>query len=291
MKQNQGQRNNNNVGNVSQIKTSNKFINLSNTFEKLNDNFIETKYTHASTINKFHNQYSNFINSFDNKEYSQLTSPRKDWNSKNLLSSYAQPHLKYTKNGYSEKLVNIITKKRSNFHIWLHSIQKAESTDDIFKDTIIVEVKQASVLNSIIEMKCNLVTSYQKNFSNLYYKEGGNRFLEIIVLTNINRSWPSQNNIGNVKIKKLLKEIKEKKKNKEETPDSVHFEKPMNQGGGTKEINQNDDKITLCEKTIQNGTLLIIKEPKTILHHSSTLSKDFKKSLIIYNDLFLIFNV
>jgi len=63
----------------------------------MNDNLKETKYTRASTINNIQNQYSNFINSFENKEYSQLTSPSKDWNSKNLLSSYVQQNLKFVK--------------------------------------------------------------------------------------------------------------------------------------------------------------------------------------------------
>ncbi|ORX58538.1 hypothetical protein BCR36DRAFT_409049 [Piromyces finnis] len=268
-----------NIGNVNQQKTTNKFVNLSKTFEKINENLKETKQVHASNINTFQNQYSNFINSYEKIEFSQLTSPNKDWNSKNLLSSYAQQNLKFVKNGYSERLVNIIAKKRSNFHIWLHSIQKSKSINDMFKNTVIVEIKQVFTLNSNIEMKCRLVASFQENFSNLYRKEGGKSSLEIIVLTNFNRSWPSQNNIENEKIIKLLKDLKEKNHHAQDASNSIHT------------FDKNDNIVTLCNKNVQNGTLLVIKEPKTILHQPLPLSKTLKKSIIIYNDLFLIFNV
>jgi len=155
----------------------------------------------------------------------------------------------------------------------------------MFKNTIIVEVKQASILNSNIEMKCRLIASFHVKFSDIYRKEGGRNSLDVLVLTNIHRSWPSQKNIENFKIKKLLKDFKEN--NKHDT-DSLFSKKQLVDNNTKQEVTE---KVTLCEKSIQNGTLLIIKEPKTILHNHSTLSKVNKKTLVIYNDLFLIFNV
>jgi len=148
--------------------TNNKFINLSNAYSKINDNLSTSNNknlnTPTETINKIQSHYTNFINSIENSENGLKTSPNKDWNSKNLLSShmhqnikcvkyvllfikknfffihkneylyiYINYHYKYInftnihnfRNGYSEKLVNMINKKRSDFHIWLHSMQKA----------------------------------------------------------------------------------------------------------------------------------------------------------------------
>jgi len=164
----------------------------------------------------------------------------------------------------------------------------------MLRNTVIVEVKRVQVLNCNIEMYCELVASYQKDFSELYQKEGGADALDIIVLTNTHRSWPSQNNIENTKIKKLLQDLKEKKMN--EASSSSSLTKNQVGSGKEKELPIISNTITLGNKPIQNGTLLIIKDSKTILNHPkpdilSSPSLVRKKSITIYNDLFLIFNL
>ena len=162
----------------------------------------------------------------------------------------------------------------------------------MFNNTVIVEVKKVRALNCNIEMTCNLVTSYQKDFLELYRKEGGASTLDIIVLSNTNRSWPSQNNIENTKIKKRLKYLKEKMMNDSFLSSSTSLSKQASNN----ELTVTNNIITLSNKSIKPGTLLIIKDAKTYLKPSKpntvlSSSSSSKKTIVIYNDLFLIFNL
>lgn len=192
-----------------------------------------------------------------------------------------------------------------------------ESINDMFKNTVVLEVKNVFSLKSNIKMKCRLITSFHEEFSKVYRKEGGKKALELWVLTNKNRSWPSQKNIENSKIVKLLKDLKNKATSNESNTTSSSTSSSSSSFTATtttttstkkrsidhkekeKEENSLSQNILLSEKQIQNGTLLVIKDPKLALFNASEnndiLSKNIKvpkkKNLMIYNDLFIIFNI
>jgi hypothetical protein len=331
-----------------------------------------TNHSQMSGINKFQNQYTNFINAMESTEgllhqynsnnNKSITSPtNKDRNSTNLLSSYIHQNQNFVKNGYSEKLASMISKKKSNFHIWLHSIQQSESLNDIFHNTIVLEVKEIFVSRTHHLMKGELMTSFDEKFSKIFYRKKGEgegegdeddqektSTQELFVITNRNRSWPSQKNIilfenenfRKTKDKKLLslfmminkKKIMKKKRmnnnsnnnNNNNNKDKGKYKEEYDEENEETQREKNNNSFKdstdtspffLGGQPIQKGTVLIIKEPKFVLLgsteattimttmatttntaptnsiSSTSITKNNKKALLIYNDLFIIYNV